>query len=119
MVDLLGTSRREGSVVICGAVYAELLAHPKVNTSFVDSFLLKTSIAVDFEIGEPVWREAALCYAQYAERRRISGMQEPKRLLVDFLVGAHASLTADRLLSLDASRYAIAFPELQILPSQL
>lgn len=116
MVKLLAQARSSGSVVICGAVYAELRAHPEVVGNFVDSFLQQTSIRVDFDSGEVIWREAARCFASYAQRRRDSGGQEPKRLLMDFLVGAHAIVNADQMLSLDKNRYVTAFPELLILP---
>ena len=116
MVELLAQARSNGGVVICGAVYAELQAHPNVSGNFVDSFLQQTNIRVDFDVGEALWRAAAGCFASYAKRRRSSGGQEPKRLLVDFLVGAHAMISADRLLSLDRGRYATAFPDLLILP---
>jgi predicted nucleic acid-binding protein len=36
--------------------------------------------------------------------------------LVDFIVGAHAILKADRLLTLDAARYQVAFPKLVTVP---
>src|SRR5438046_5990875 len=39
----------------------------------------------------------------------------PKRLLVDFIVAAHALLRADRLMTLDASRYRQDFPKLRLL----
>ncbi len=116
VVKLLGEARSEGGLVICAPIYAELLAHPKATAEFVDEFLGKTSIIVDFALDEPVWREAGRRFAAYAHRRRRFKGQAPKRLLVDFLVGAHASLRADRLLTLDASRYKQSFPELQLLP---
>ena len=59
---------------------------------------------------EPLWREAAGRFAAYARRRRRSGGGQPKRLLVDFLIGAYAFLRADRLLTLDPRRYAEDFP---------
>jgi predicted nucleic acid-binding protein len=38
-----------------------------------------------------------------------------KRLLVDFLIGAHAFLCADRLLTLDPHRYVQNFPKLRLI----
>ena len=113
---LLGRAHREGGLVICGAVYCELLAHPKATVSFADEFLSKTHIVVDFALDEPVWREAGRTFAEYAVRRRQSGGGTVRRLLVDFLVGAHAQLRADQLLTLDAGRYRQAFPLLRTLP---
>jgi predicted nucleic acid-binding protein len=114
MQHLLRQSHQAGAVVICGAVYAELLAHPKATQAFVDEFLNDTSVVVDFALEEAVWRKAGQAYAAYAKRRRKDGSQT-KRLLVDFVVGAHASLQADRLLTLDTSRYSQDFAELILL----
>lgn len=73
-------------------------------------------MVADFLLDEAVWHEAGAAYAAYAARRRRSKEGEPKRLLVDFVVGAHALLKADRLLTLDAGRYRSAFPRLVIMP---
>jgi predicted nucleic acid-binding protein len=115
MVQLLGRAQSEGGLVIAAAVYAELLAHPGATGQFVDEFLISTRIALDFDLGESVWRDAAGRFATYAERRRRSGGGSPKRLLVDFLIGAHAALKADRLLTLDANRYREDFPNLRLM----
>jgi len=115
VVTLLGRAGRERGLVVCGAVYAELLAHPKATETFVEEFLTSTHVAVDFVLDEAVWREAGRRFAAYARRRRQSGATSPKRLLVDFLVGGHASLCADRLLTLDRERYVHDFPRLRLL----
>ncbi len=114
MAALLGEAHSKGGIVICGAVYAELLAHPKVTQTFVDNFLLQTTVTVEFDTGEHIWRDAARAYARYAQRRRTSSGTQSKRLLVDFVVGAHAMLRADCLLTLDASRYVQGFPKLNL-----
>jgi predicted nucleic acid-binding protein len=113
--SLLGRAAREGGMVICGPVYAELLAHPKATERFVDEFLTATRVEVDFVLEESVWREAARRFAAYARRRRRSRGGQPKRLLVDFLIGAHAFLRADRLLTLDPDRYVRDFPRLRLI----
>ena len=99
---------------MCGPVYIELLAHPTASQTFVHKFLTDTGIMVDFELDEDVWRTAATAFAAYAQRRRRSGGQTPKRLPVDFLIAAHALLRADRLMTLDASYYQKDFPKLPI-----
>jgi hypothetical protein len=80
----------------------------------VERFLRETGIAVDFDLGEAVWRQAATSFAAYADRRRRSGGDSPKRLLGDFVIGAHALLRADRLMTLEARRYSRDFPSLRI-----
>ena len=114
--SLLGHSYNAGSVVICGAVYAELLAHSKATRNFVDHFLADTGVQIDFDLGETVWRDVARSFADYVERRRRSDGTVVKRLLVDFMVGAHALHRADRLITLDSSRYKLDFPNLVLLP---
>jgi predicted nucleic acid-binding protein len=116
MASLLGDSRKLGGLVICAPVYAELLAHPKVSQDFVDSFLVETGVTVEFALDESVWREAARAFGAHAARRRSRHGDQPRRLLVDFLIGAHATEKSDRLLTLDASRYQMDFPLLALLP---
>jgi hypothetical protein len=110
----LGDARSHGALLICPVVYAELLAYPRVTEEFIRRFLADTGIAVDFGLEESVWLDAGRRFARYANARRKSGTGEPKRLLADFLVGSHALLQADRLMSLDASRYKRYFPELKV-----
>lgn len=110
-VGLLGKAKMAGGLVICGAVYAELLAYPGMTKEWLEGLLDDTGIDVDFGLDGMVWLEAGLQYAEYAERRRRSSGNSPKRLLVDFIIGAHASKSADRLLTLDPERYRQAFPK--------
>ncbi len=101
--------------MVCGAVYAELLAHPKVTVELVDRFLAKTEAEVDFDADESIWKLAGNRFSHYARRRRESAGSHPRRLLVDFVVGAHCLLRANRLVTLDAADYALAFPELRLM----
>lgn len=116
MAALLQEVRIAGPLVVSAPVWAELHAAPGVNAEFVARFLADTGIELELDLGDAVWRRAAEAYAAYASRRRSSAGGEPKRLLVDFLVGAHASDRTDRLLTLDTQRYRQAFPELRIEP---
>jgi predicted nucleic acid-binding protein len=110
----LESAQRDGGLVIAAPVYAELLAHPQASEQFVNDFLADTGIAIDFELQRASWLEAARRFASYAHRRRGSGGQSPKRLPVDFMIGAHALLSADRLLTLDPGRYRQDFPDLRL-----
>ena len=110
----LNEARMAGGLVICAPVHAELQAHPAADEPLVNRFLNDTDIRIDFDLGEQVWLAAGEAFAAYAVRRRSSGGSEPKRLLVDFIVGAHALKRADRLLTLDANRYRIDFPDVRL-----
>jgi len=115
VAGLFSQASNEGGLVICGPVYAELLAHPKATERFVDEFLSATSIEVDSLLDEEIWRESGRRFAACAGRRRKSGGGPPKRLLVDFVIGGHASLCADRLMTLDPDRYVKDFPRLRLI----
>jgi len=116
MAALLGKAQADGGLVVCAPVYAELLAHPKATRKFVDEFLTRTNVTIEFLFDEEAWHEAAQAFAQYAQRRRKSGGAIPKRFLADFMVGAHAWIRADRLFTLDKTRYDRSFPKLRLLP---
>jgi predicted nucleic acid-binding protein len=107
------------SYIICGAVFAEALACPGADEAFVRSFLAQTGVAVDFEIGEDIWTETGRRYTRYAERRRRNskptGNLETKRVLADFIIGSHALLQADCMITLDRGRYHKDFPELRLI----
>src|SRR5690349_13828131 len=107
----LEDARNRGSVIISAPVYCELHAYPGVTPDLIHSFLYDTGVVSDLLIEEQVWREAASRFARYAIRRRRSGGRSPKRMLIDFVVGAHALLKADCLFTLDRGRYARDFPE--------
>ena len=104
----------EGTLVISGTVYAELLAAPGRTVAFVDRFCEETAIDVEWELGERVWREAGIAFQSYSVRRRKQRGTEPRRILADFLIGAHAFVNGHRLLTLDAGIYQASFPKLKI-----
>ena len=108
-------AKQTGPLVISPIVYAELLAHPAVNEAFVERFLKETGIDIDFNLPKEVWREAGTRFAAYAKRRRKSSKTGPRRLAADFVIGAHAMLTTDRLMTLNRSDYRQDFPELLLM----
>jgi predicted nucleic acid-binding protein len=114
IADQLSLARGEGGLVVSAPVFVELTAIPTGGVQRVEKLLADMNIAVDFDLGEDVWRLAATSFVAYAIRRRSSGGGLPKRLLADFVIGAHALLKADRLMTLDAKRYNQDFPNLRI-----
>ena len=103
-----------GSIIIAAPVFAELMAAPGRTETFVNQFLAETSIAVDWSLEEPVWRAAGRAFQSYAERRRKQRDAGARRILADFLIGAHALTRGYRLLTLDERLYKTAFPGLRV-----
>ena len=102
----------DGSLVVAAPVFAELIAAPGRTEAFVSSFLEKTGVAIDWDLGEPVWRSAGRAFQSYARRKqRDSGA---RRILADFLIGADAQTRGYRLLTLDERLYKAAFPTLRL-----
>jgi hypothetical protein len=103
-----------GGLVIAAPVFAELLAAPSRNEAFLDSFFKETGISVDWNLDEAVWRTAGKAFQHFVARRRKQRDSGPRRILADFLIGAHALQNGFRLLTLDNHIYSAAFPRLAI-----
>jgi predicted nucleic acid-binding protein len=112
----LGLCSQQGFLVISAPVYAESLAHPNLQSGFLKNFLAQTGIRTDFTLSESTWHEAGLRFAQYAIRRRNSSGRSPRRLMADFLIGAHTLERCDRLMTYDTSFYEQNFPEISLYP---
>jgi hypothetical protein len=115
MADRLSRARAEGALAVSAPVFVELSAIPTGSPQRIAALLREMNIAIDFDLGEDVWQLAATSFAAYAVRRRRSAGGSAKRLPADFVIAAHASLRADRLMTLDAGRYGTDFPQLRIL----
>ena len=112
--QLLEEASEAGQLVINGLAYAELLAAPGRSEEFLDRFCEETGIRIEWELKERVCREAGNAYQKYAERRRKQGTNGPRRILADFLIGAHALVSGYRLLTLDGRMYRASFPKLRV-----
>ncbi len=110
----LENARASGPVVINAIVYAELLAYPNMTEATLEGFLEATAIDVDEDLSFNAIRLAGTRYADYASRRRTQHGQ-PRRILADFLIGAHALEREAALLTFDRGRYATDYPELEII----
>jgi len=110
--NALQTAFNRGTLVAAAPVFAELIAAPGRSEVFVGSFFDETGIRVDWELSEQVWRLAGRTFQAYAERRRKQRDRGARRILADFIIGAHALVNRFRLLTLDERLYRAAFPEL-------
>jgi hypothetical protein len=101
----LRVAAANGSLTLCECVLAEIC--PAFGPGEVDEFL--TDWGLEFI---PSTRETAQLagemFAKYLKRRRAAAV----RVLPDFLIGAHAQVTADRLLARDRGYYRDYFARL-------
>ena len=112
--DTLETVRAREGLVIVPVVYAELLAFPSRREAEVDAFLSATRIVVTWDIPSTTWRQAGIAYREYAVRRARSRGGPPRRILADFLIGAHA-LTIGSLVTRDPDFFLSNFPGLRVI----
>ncbi len=111
----LDAAAASGPLVVSAPVFAELMAGRGITEDFLAGFTARMGIVVEWEIGEGAWREAGRAFQAYAQRRRRSGDHHPRRILADFLIGAHALVNEYALLTMDKSIYRAAFPALKLL----
>lgn len=97
-------------VIVCGPVVAELMPrdpHP-------EEWLREYGIEVDWVLGRAVWKRVGEAHAEYVARRRASGGGLSRRILTDYLIGAHAEVSGLPLFTLNPADYT-SFPELEVL----
>jgi len=103
----LEDSATTGALVICDMVYGELCIHFETQRD-CDTFLESNDIHV-----QPLNRRACfLAGRAWRTYRRQGGKRN--RILPDFLIAAHASEQAHRLLSRDRGFYRELFPALKL-----
>lgn len=94
-----------GPLIICDAVYAEMVPLFHAQAS-LDDWLDQFGIGI-----EPTGREAAyLAGFRWGQYRAAGGPRT--RVLPDFLIGAHALVRANRFLTRDTGYFSTYFPEL-------
>ncbi len=98
----------EGAVVACDVVWAETVAWFSSLAAFEEAM---TQMRVRFEPVVPA--AAAAAGTAWREYRATGGPR--RRLVADFIVGAHAMVVADRLLTRDRGFFRRYFTELRVL----
>jgi predicted nucleic acid-binding protein len=109
---VLGDLIPQERLVVLGAVYGELMAGPLRDEEALDTFLADTGIEIDWAMDEQVWRAAGRAYRTYVRRRNKSGGGHARRILPDFLIGAHALVRGYTVLTLNSKDFRAAFPTL-------
>lgn len=110
LVDRLS---EQGDVLISPIVYAELLAAPTRSSALVEAFLSQTAVRVDWSLERAIWQSAGLAYRAYVLHRPREGAPVTRRrILADFVIGAHAVGRQATLLTWDEGIYHTYFPEL-------
>ena len=106
--EYLERSFHEGSLIINEIVYAEL-ASQFSSQRLLDKTLLKLGIRI-LSIDRETAYTAGIAWQQY---RRAGGKRE--RIISDFLIGAHALVHTDRLLTRDRGFYKKYFKNLKMI----
>ena len=115
-VQALKDYRKGRQLLISPFVYAEAFGMPGFDEKKFQAFLESVGILLDKSLPDTLWRSAGRAHAEYHVRRRKQGHQAQRRILTDFLIGAHALGVGVPLLTFDPKGYRAAFPELVLLP---
>jgi len=109
--ERMRTASREGALVIGEVVYAEIAGFFAEHAA-LDAFLGETGVALRPSSSEAFWRAGTLWRTFCRDPRR--AREHSRRILADFLIGAHAFARADRLLTRDRDFYRAHFNGLKL-----
>lgn len=133
-IAALAECGQQNRLVVSAVVYSELLVGAPDLTG-LDQVLGGMGIDVDWQVGQAVWAEAARAWREHLHRRKRQGpypcpgcghnndlrcagcgkpLVGPRRMLNDFLIGAHAVVAANGLITWDRGIYGTYFPALRI-----
>jgi predicted nucleic acid-binding protein len=115
LARLIDRLAEHGPVIMAPVVYAEMVAAPERLPALIDIFLVQTPVRVEWDLDATTWNRAGLAYRAYGENRRLHGDgTQTRRILADFIIGAHALHYDATLLTWDDAIYRTYFPTMKI-----
>ena len=109
--EALRAASKDGALVVCEIVYAEL-AGLFPSHEALEAFLRETGIQLKPSSPDSLWKAGELWRRFCVERPRHAAVA--RRVVADFLVGAHAMLHAEQLLTRDTDFYHTVFAGLRL-----